>query len=123
MPVSQIVTYSLITLILFYAVKRILLVRSVTQYSVLEARSKVKGLNTVLVDVRTAAERKDGFIKGSIHIPLHEIKTSVELNKLKGKEIICYCRSGSRSISAASILKKKGFNAGSLLGGYSAWNH
>jgi rhodanese-related sulfurtransferase len=45
-----------------------------------------------------------------------------ELNKHKEREIICYCQTGSRSVSAAIILQKNGFNIANLRGGILGWN-
>lgn len=77
----------------------------------------------VLLDVRTNAERERKSIKGSLHIPLHELgRRMEELEKHKSKEIICYCQSGSRSFSAAARLKKFGFTVANMNGGISEWN-
>jgi len=76
-----------------------------------------------LLDVRTDGERKQGTIKGSHHIPLHQIvKRMKELEKNKSKEIVCFCQTGSRSISAAITLKKHGFRVANLEGGMAEWN-
>jgi rhodanese-related sulfurtransferase len=101
-----------------------MMVRSINQYTPAEAAAKMKNsLNIVFLDVRSKQERKSGSIKGSIHLPLHEMKFKLkELEKYKGKEIICYCRSGNRSLAAAPILKKKGFSSASLRGGIGSWN-
>ena len=77
----------------------------------------------VLLDVRTDGERKRGSIKGSFHIPLATLHSSQnELKKFKGAEIICYCRTGNRSLNAAAKLNKLGFNAANLRGGIVRWN-
>jgi len=97
--------------------------RNIKNYSAAEAANELKNSkNVIMLDVRTNPERERGFIKGSIHIPLHQIKTSAEqLKKFKDKEIICYCQSGSRSISAAITLTQMGFNAANMTGGFNAW--
>lgn len=124
MSVVQILLLVFFALIVFVQIKKYLVKRSVKHYSAAEAAEKVKGSrNVLLLDVRTAQERKVSMIKGSFHIPVHEIGTRIgELNKFKDKEIICYCRTGNRSVSAASKLKKHGFNSANLLGGINAWN-
>jgi rhodanese-related sulfurtransferase len=121
---SQIVLLIAGALIVIYIVRNILRARSVAQYSPAEVEAKMRNsLNIAWLDVRTKQERNAGFIKGSFHIPLHELRAKIgELEKYRGKEIICYCRSGSRSIKAASILNRKGFNAASLRGGMGDWN-
>ena len=61
-----------------------------------------------LVDVRTPDEYKSGHVKGSVNIPLDQIKNQIA--KFKGKNnIIVFCRSGMRSGQAKSILEQNGF--------------
>jgi rhodanese-related sulfurtransferase len=124
MDSSQIILYVIIALVVFFIVRRIILVKSITHYSPTEASKKLKsGLNVILLDVRTAGERKNQNIKGSFHIPLPELSSRLnELNKFKGKEIICYCRTGNRSLSAAAKLKKLGFKTANLRGGVVQWS-
>ncbi|MGL4650169.1 MAG: rhodanese-like domain-containing protein [Caldilineaceae bacterium] len=74
----------------------------------------------ILVDVRTAEEYKSGFIPGARNIPLQELGQKV--NSLpRDKPIILYCRSGSRSASAAGMLKQAGFEQVYDLGGIYSW--
>jgi rhodanese-related sulfurtransferase len=124
MQTSQIILLILAAFIAYLIIKRYLQTRSINQYSPAEAEAKMRNsLNIVFLDVRMKQEKKTGSIKGSIHIPLHELRAKTgELERYRGKEIICYCKSGRRSLSAASILKGKGFNASSLQGGIGSWN-
>lgn len=121
---SQIVLWVIIAIIVGYFVKRYLKIRSINQYTPAEAAAKMKNnLNVVFLDVRTKQERNSGAIKGSLHFSLQELRFKIsELEKYKGKEIICYCRSGNRSLAAAALLKKHGFSAASLRGGIGSWN-
>lgn len=98
--------------------------RTVPQFSPAEVSEKLStSRSTLLLDVRTDAERSESHIKGSIHIPLQLLRSRAgELARYKGNEIICYCRSGNRSISAALILRGLGFNAASMRGGLVEWN-
>ena len=120
----QILLYTIIAAVLFFIIKKALLIRSIKHYSPIDASQKLKrGNTTVLLDVRTFLERKKSSIKGSFHIPLQEINNkAAELKKFKDKEIICYCRTGSRSLNAASKLKKHGFTVANLKGGMMQWN-
>jgi len=95
-----------------------------TNYTPAEAAAKMKSdSNIVLLDVRSDPERQRSSIKGSIHIPLDKLASADSvLEKYRNKEIICYCASGSRSVAAAVMLKKKGFIASNLRGGIGAWN-
>jgi rhodanese-related sulfurtransferase len=76
-----------------------------------------------LVDVREPSEHKD-FNIGGILIPLGRIQAMEvdQLEALKDKEVICYCRSGNRSGQACQILDMLGFtNTKNLQGGMLAW--
>jgi rhodanese-related sulfurtransferase len=121
---SQIVLWVLVALIAVYLIRRYFRLRSINQYTPAEAATKMRNsLNIVFLDVRSKQERNTGFIKGSIHLSLHELRFKIkELEKYKGKEIICYCRNGNRSLAAATILKKHGFSVANLRGGISSWN-
>jgi rhodanese-related sulfurtransferase len=123
MEAGQIFLYLLIALIGFYIIRKVLVYRSVKHYSPVDASLKLKKeRNVVLLDVRTDMERKQDSIKGSYHIPLMDISSSEnELKKFKDAEIICYCRTGNRSMNAASKLKKMGFNAANLRRGIIGW--
>ena len=124
MTTGQIFLYAFIALIVFYAIRKFFLIKSIKHYSAQEASQKIKKeRNVVMLDVRTDNERRQGSIKGSYHIPLTSLSSSQnELKKFKAAEIICYCRTGNRSLNAASKLKKLGFNASNLRGGIIRWN-
>lgn len=84
-----------------------------------EAQEQVRA-GAVLLDVRSAAERRIAFIPGSVHIPLEEL--SGRLDTLPaGKTIICQCASGMRSGHAARLLSDRGLDARNLRGGIAAW--
>ncbi len=119
----QIVILALFLLFVFFKIKKLIQTKNIVNYTAESAAAKIKNnKNVIFLDVRTDAERGRGYIKGSIHKPLHLIKMNIdELKKYKDMEIICYCQSGSRSVSAAVILNKNGFNAANLIGGYSRW--
>lgn len=61
----------------------------------------------IIVDVRTKEEFEKRHIKNAINIPVQMID-KLYYTLPKNKEIIVYCRSGSRSSQAASYLRKKG---------------
>lgn len=123
MSVSQIVLLILGSFLLINWGRKFWLLKSLTHYSASEVRDRLKRENVLLLDVRTDMERKSQSIKGSIHIPSGQLKSRVgELEKYKNKEIICYCRSGNRSLNSASLLKKHGFNSANMKGGIVTWN-
>ena len=76
-----------------------------------------------LLDVREAEEVAE-FNIGGIHLPLKKIQgmETENLDDLKNEEVICYCRSGSRSMMAAMVLEQMGFsNMKNLQGGMLEW--
>jgi len=57
----------------------------------------------LLLDVRERNEWEASHIEGALHIPLGEIPARV--NELpQDREILCLCRSGSRSAKAQAII-------------------
>ena len=75
---------------------------------------------TLLLDVRRPDERAKGFIPGSTHIPLDELRQ--RLDELpRDCEIIAYCQSGQRSYFACRFLSQQGFRVRSLTGSYRTW--
>ena len=120
---SIIVSVIIALLILFYA-KRFILRIHMNEYSTSEVAEKLHDTSIVLLDVRSNEERNQSAIPGSLHIPLGNIPEKLKiLEKHKQKEIICYCRSGSRSMKAALILQKNGFQAANMKGGMIEWNY
>ena len=78
---------------------------------------------THFFDVRTAAERPSGYIKGSQHLPLPEL-LKAPLDIPKDEEIIVTCAVGYRGNIAASFLQSRGFqHVHSLAGGMKAWKN
>lgn len=76
-----------------------------------------------LVDVREPFENAEFNIGGKL-IPLGKIKNmeTGEIEELKDKEIIIYCRSGNRSGQACLFLEPLGFkNVKNLVGGMLDW--
>jgi len=80
-----------------------------------------KNGNVVLVDVREPYEYQICNIEGSTLIPLGELDSRTdELNP--EDEIVVHCHHGGRSMTAATLLKEKGFkNVLNLKGGIDEW--
>ncbi len=121
---SQTVLVILVVLVTALAARRFLRSRSLKQYqpgeidALLHSRASI-----VLLDVRTNGERQRGSIKGSLHIPLQALRTRLpELEPYRGREIVCYCQSGNRSVSAALLLQGKGYRVANMRGGIAEWN-
>jgi rhodanese-related sulfurtransferase len=67
--------------------------------------------NLVIVDVRKENEFAEGHIKDAINLPLNDMTDVAQIAQLEeNKNIYIHCGSGYRSLIAASILKKQGYN-------------
>ena len=75
----------------------------------------------IILDVREEKERKAGFLSNDINIPMGQLKTKMDTLD-KSKNILVYCKSGTRSDRIADILSKNDFQkVSSLKGGFNAW--
>lgn|SRR5450432_296333 len=77
-----------------------------------------------LIDVRTPAEYKEGYIKGAVNADWqNEQQFTAKVNELdKAKPVYVYCLSGVRSGKAAEWLAANGFKEIiNLEGGIKAW--
>ena len=77
----------------------------------------------LLVDVREDDEWKDGHLKAAKHVALSDIKKGIPEADLKkalpaGSVLYLHCASGKRSLTAADLLKKQGYDVRPLKDGY-----
>ena len=88
--------------------------------------SSINGLTVpfTIVDVREPTEFENFSIDNSINIPLKHLVERMSLIESRKKElVVCVCRVGMRSATAASILAAYGFeNVVNLAGGLFAIN-
>lgn len=67
--------------------------------------------NTILLDIRSKEEYAEIKIENSINIPLQNLMYNIDdIESYKEKNIIIYCRSGHRSITACNLLSMEGFS-------------
>lgn len=95
-----------------------------TNVDVVGFKAKMKGENTVVLDVRTPGETAQGMIDGAIEIDYQALDFEKKISALdKDKTYLVYCRSGKRSVGASNIMAEQGFDdIYNLLGGYNAWS-
>lgn len=89
-----------------------------------EAKSIIDSEDDIIIlDVRTAAEYKEGFIEGALNIPNETITTASEPELLPDKnvKILVYCRSGNRSQQASQKLIEMGYSQVYDFGGIQDW--
>ena len=95
-----------------------------TSLSVTEFATAIKNDSVVVVDVRTPAEYKSGYIKGAQNIDMKSADFQTEAAKLdKKKKIAVYCRSGKRSKIAANALADMGYMVIELNSGMLGWQN
>ena len=74
--------------------------------------------NFQLIDVRQQFEWDDDHIMGAIHVPLDTIlNNECDLELLRSKPCIVYCKAGIRSNMACTALRQFGVRAVNLQGG------
>jgi len=86
-------------------------------------KEKVAAKKAVLVDVRDKQEWNQGHVEGAILLPFSELRlpdrTEEMLKQLpKDRVLYTHCVVGMRSLKAAEILKKRGFDVRALKPGY-----
>lgn len=78
------------------------------QINLHDAKEKIK-TGAYLIDVRSSYEYKKNHIRGSVNIPVEEIKNPKNKIITKKDVIIVYCQSGRRSKQAAKELIEMGY--------------
>ena len=76
----------------------------------------------VLLDVRTPQEYREGHIPGSQNVPLQQLDKVEEVTENKDTVLYVYCRSGTRSSQAVSLLKHMGYTNVHNIGGIAAYS-
>lgn len=82
-----------------------------------------RGERIFLLDVRQPWEHQLARLPDQALIPLPELPGRLhEVQPPEGAQIVCYCHHGVRSLTAAALLRERGFaDALSLAGGIDLW--
>lgn len=80
-----------------------------------------QGSAPVLLDVRNVDEVSAWPFPGSVHIPLPDLDEK-RARQIAGREVITFCATGNRSVTAAERLAGWGITARSMRGGIVAWS-
>ena len=77
----------------------------------------------VLLDVRTAAEYREGHVSGALNVPVEELAARHGvLGVARDRELVVYCKSGKRAARARDTLRSLGYTHVQLLeGSADAW--
>ncbi|MBY0579248.1 MAG: rhodanese-like domain-containing protein [Burkholderiales bacterium] len=88
-----------------------------------EAVNLINRQDAIMLDVREHQEYASGHIPNAKHIPAAKVDERIgEIENLKDRPLIVYCRSGARSSSICVLLSKKGFGkVYNLKGGILSW--
>lgn len=82
--------------------------------------SERNSTESILLDVRSDLEHRNGSIPGSLSIPVDELRQ--RLDELDAsKEIWVYCQVGLRGYTATQILRQHGYKVKNLSGGYKTY--
>lgn len=93
--------------------------------NVSEFSQKITEPDVIILDVRTPEEFASGHIEGALNIDFNGGDFANEITRLNPSDnYAIYCRSGSRSGQAASIMHKAGFHdVSNLNGGVIDWTN
>ena len=94
-----------------------------TKDSLQTVKENVTSDKAVLVDVREKSEWDNGHVSGAVFLPLSELNSAVNGAALqkrlpKGRIVYTHCVVGKRSLTAADILQKQGYDVRPLKAGY-----
>ncbi|MDH5353360.1 MAG: rhodanese-like domain-containing protein [Gammaproteobacteria bacterium] len=92
---------------------------SVTEFSeLLKANHQFE-----IIDIRTPAEVERGVIPDAMTLPMHLIPLKLNFFIAAEKQIVIYCRTGSRAAQACRFLNQQGIhNVINLRGGIVKWS-
>ena len=79
------------------------------------------GAPIFLLDVRNPDEYRRGHIPGAVLMPADSLADHY-LSIPRDVTLVVYCRSGGRSAITVRFLRRHGYEAASLSGGYMAWS-
>jgi len=97
-----------------------------TNINVQQGKEIIDKGEVFILDVRTPGEYASGHIKNSTLLAVQDIPANELIIKLKelpkDRSILVYCRSGSRSVAASTILAGNGFShVYNMQGGITEW--
>lgn len=73
-----------------------------------------------VLDVRGAGEHASGCVAGSMHCAYPRLPTRLA-DLPRDRTILVHCAKGGRSAAAAAYLRRQGFDAVNIAGGFDAW--
>ncbi len=87
-----------------------------------EFKTLIQEDNTVILDVRTPGEYKEGHLENSVLLNYKNESFLSDIDTLDNtKTYLVYCKAGGRSEKASEEMSKKGLKTYNLDGGISQW--
>ena len=108
---SRYASFTLTMTLLFLVVSNICLaeVMDISQAELMQRINTSR--EQLILDVRSKWEYMGGHIPGAINIPHDQLDSRLgEILTFKNKEVVLYCASGGRVVTAAKILGSAGFS-------------
>lgn len=98
--------------------------RSVETLSVIQFAEKMENEPGIIIDVRTPEEYAQGHLANALLMNIYDTDFEERIKQLDPKKTYyVYCRSGGRSMQAAKLMEKLGFErVYNLAGGIVAWH-
>jgi len=89
----------------------------------LNAVTKMNESDAIIIDVREATDFSQSHIEQAINAPLSKLGDYLKkISEHKNKPVLVTCQNGTRSLSAAKLLTKEGFEHVFVInGGMQAW--
>jgi rhodanese-related sulfurtransferase len=81
---------------------------------------ELRAAGAQFIDVRTAAEFREGSLPGAVNIPVDQLRE--HLSEVVGDNVIVFCQTGLRAHTAALLLVERGARVRNLDGGYQTWS-
>ena len=111
-----------ILLVLAFLFVQLEMKRGGQSVSIHQLTAMVNRENAIILDIREAAEFKEGHIVDALHIPFTKLKErQSELDKYKDRPIVLVDKMGQHTGAAGKQLLDAGFKASRLNGGMTEW--
>ena len=81
---------------------------TIEEIDVLDVQDRADPLTTLTVDVRRQSEYREGRLPGAVNVPHTSLPDQLE-QLPRNRELLLYCRTGSRSAVASAFLAGRGF--------------
>lgn len=109
-------------LILVFLFIQVEIKRGGQSLSIHQLTNLVNRENAIVVDVREAAEFKEGHIVDALNIPFAKLKERLsDLDKYKDRPVVIVDKMGQHAGAAGKQLRDAGFNVSRLDGGMTEW--